>query len=303
MAQFIQTENISNIALFVVDEARDFLVMASSMGDSKRRNRKHNDACSMSDTLFICNGSIAITDNTIDIVRSCFTTINETLKSTKCRALVLRNNNSDPKYFNDERIVLSNIETVKDYTTVCANGKNILLVGGAVSPNRSWKIRQEELINKYKPNGEKMRKIFFEGEEIQYDESKIESALMEADDIHAVVFCAPPYNSKRDKLFEPQKWFKNADDLKESVRSQRETMKKIVEKLSENHEGKFFVFTCGHSLTPISNDEKDIFVVDTCNDTITVMSEIEALSERVSEPKAYFDLKSVYQGFDVKIPF
>lgn len=49
----------------------------------------------------------------------------------------IRGNHDDPSYFNSNRIVLSNFETIEDYSVFDYNNKKIQFIGGAISIDRT----------------------------------------------------------------------------------------------------------------------------------------------------------------------
>ena len=53
---------------------------------------------------------------------------------------VIRGNHDDPSFFNGD-VSYSNLHLLKDYSLLTLEGKIILLAGGAVSVNRTWKLR------------------------------------------------------------------------------------------------------------------------------------------------------------------
>ena len=282
-------ENIENIMFYRLDEVGGFELLSLSI-DSGRRRR---GAVSYEKTLYICNGSIPITNSTVENVTSCFESFNEVLRIAQCRVLVMRNNNSDPTYFKEKRIVFSNIETVEDYTVVEAANKKLLLVGGSVSPNRAWKIKQEELINKYLPEGARYRKLYFEDEEVKYDEETLDAIIKDNKDICSVVFTAPPFNVKNGAVFEPKAWFKNNKELKKSFSNQRETLGKIVSKLSESYDGKLLVIANGNGLTPFKPNEVDFYIEAVCERCLLSLSKMEEESLKKKDENNF--------GWEVKL--
>lgn len=62
--------------------------------------------------------------------------INDDLLSNNNRLFVIRGNHDDPKFF-DGSIVLSNLSLLPDYSILNLEGKTLLLVGGAISIDRT----------------------------------------------------------------------------------------------------------------------------------------------------------------------
>lgn len=64
--------------------------------------------------------------------------LNERFKGKNINFYSIRGNHDDPSFFRgSKRIALSNFELIEDYTVVEYNGKNIQLIGGAISIDRT----------------------------------------------------------------------------------------------------------------------------------------------------------------------
>lgn len=97
----------------------------------------------------------------------------------------IRGNHDKPEYW-DGRYNgrWSNITLVPDYTVLNIEGKNLLCIGGARSIDRSDRVSVED--GHYKEN------MWFEGEDLQYDEDKLMEKLREYDKIDVVItHCSP----------------------------------------------------------------------------------------------------------------
>ena len=109
-------------------------------------------------------------------------TLNKRLKDLNNEMYVIRGNHDDPSYFTSNRSY-SNILFLEDYTLLKVEGKNILLVGGAISIDRSWRV----LNNSYW-----LEEVFV------YDKIKLENALRNFDRVDIVVtHNAPNENEKK----------------------------------------------------------------------------------------------------------
>jgi len=69
--------------------------------------------------------------------------LNKFLRINNNELLAIRGNHDDPKPFRDN-LKLSNIEFLPDYTVRNLCGKNFLFVGGAISVDRSYRIKRGE---------------------------------------------------------------------------------------------------------------------------------------------------------------
>lgn len=73
-----------------------------------------------------------------------FTEVNKFLHDKNCHLLFIRGNEDDPSIFNGNKIGLSNIHLVKDYSLLKVAQVKFLCVGGSISLDREWKKMQEK---------------------------------------------------------------------------------------------------------------------------------------------------------------
>jgi UDP-2,3-diacylglucosamine pyrophosphatase LpxH len=74
-----------------------------------------------------------------------FPKLNEVLVKKNCQLYVIRGNHDDPEYFKQTNnpFDFSNITLLQDYTELDLIGKSILLVGGAISIDRTWRVENK----------------------------------------------------------------------------------------------------------------------------------------------------------------
>lgn len=89
--------------------------------------------------------------------------LNMFLKKINCDLLAIRGNHDDPKFF-DGSFDLSRIKLLPDYTVLMIGDLKHLFVGGAVSVDRSFRIKRDSI---------KGKKSYWENETFILDESKL----------------------------------------------------------------------------------------------------------------------------------
>ena len=107
--------------------------------DILHRHIKNND---LKDCILIICGDIGLGLNSIGYLAKLYSNFNNFLKSRNIFVYAFRGNHDDPSYFNrdvnnDDNFYLSNLKLVPDYTVLTVNNENILMIGGAVSIDRS----------------------------------------------------------------------------------------------------------------------------------------------------------------------
>lgn len=88
---------------------------------------------------------------------------NKTLQKLNTYIIMIRGNHDDPDYFINQKIQLSNIFTIPDYTVIQTNNNknNILCIGGALSTDKDERLKEEDRINKHRTC---KRKLYWDNE-------------------------------------------------------------------------------------------------------------------------------------------
>lgn len=94
-------------------------------------------------TLIFC-GDCGFGFKTIDYYKDLVKKLNEKCKDLNIYCLFLRGNHDDPSYFNSKLFKRGNVRTLRDYSIIRWNDKNILCVGGAISVDRRQRILNSE---------------------------------------------------------------------------------------------------------------------------------------------------------------
>lgn len=95
----------------------------------------------ISDCYLICVGDLGVGFQHPYKEPSIWRKLNSFFEDHNITFLSIRGNHDDPKYFSGpDRIILSNIELLPDYTRRNINGEDFLFVGGAISVDRINRI-------------------------------------------------------------------------------------------------------------------------------------------------------------------
>jgi hypothetical protein len=175
----------------------------------------------------------------IDLLEKC----NKILSYNNAYILFVRGNNDNPAFFDGEKIDLSNIKAVPDYSVVEAVGKNILCIGGAISTDRLWKKEQEKRINQFKSDCPKM--LYWEDEAPIIDKDKMDEIFKEYDKIDYVISHSSPSFTNPTQCQGIEEWEKTDANLKKDIQNERVTMDRIFEYLRDNDRKPAF-WTYGH---------------------------------------------------------
>ena len=107
---------------------------------------RFRDGDSYDSTVIIVAGGCGISSNTSYISK--LEEFNKILSDNNCYVLLVRGEMDDPQIFNGEKINMSNVKTIPDYSVVSFKSFNCLCIGGSVSIDRQWKKEQGERIGK-----------------------------------------------------------------------------------------------------------------------------------------------------------
>jgi len=142
------------------------------------------------------------------------------LDASRCTLHLLRGNHDDPAYFNGGRGVEGRIIYHPDYTVLTLEHLHVLLVGGAVSIDRSVRVPGE---------------TWWAGERARYDEDALERALEGLERLDVVAtHSAPGFAFPPDKLAgDLAGWLARDPALADDMREERGIFDRIHAKLLE----------------------------------------------------------------------
>ncbi len=166
-------------------------------------------------------------DNDIETLKN----LNDFLMGQNITMLAIRGNHDNPDFFNGD-YDLSNLKLLPDYTTMNVDDYNFLFIGGAISVDRTDRIKENNTNMKY---GSRKR-CYWEGEDIEYN-PQITKNLKGIDIV--VTHTAPDWCWPNNKLgFGKfvEDWAKYDKNLIEDLRFERNQMTNIFLDLYENNQ-------------------------------------------------------------------
>lgn len=286
---------------------KDVFVVGDIHGEFKQlfNHIKHNfrlqntNNSNQENTLIIVCGDCGLGFNKLQYYIDIFTSVNEFFRKNNTVLLFVRGNHDDPSYFTEDRLGLSNIKTVQDYSVIMTQTHNILCVGGAYSCDRIWRKREEIRLNRYKTN--KSKKLYWENEEVVLDIPSLEEITHNNIQIDMVVTHTAPTFAYPNDNQDFEEWFSIDADLRNDIISERQILFNIYEYLlSKNHPLKLWAY--GHFHREHINTHKDIIFLALSNN-LSLIS-VESILNRSSrkkktpfgvtmEPLVWFDLNTI----------
>ena len=202
----------------------------SSMSDTLKKMKKGRIAL-YANSLFIIAGDCGLGFNKPKYYEDLFEKFNKVLSYNNSYIIMVRGNHDDPAYFDGERVNLSNIKAVPDYSVISAGGKNILCVGGAISLDRTWRIKQEERINRFSTT--KKKTIYWKDEAPVYNQEALDDVTKNIK-IDCVVSHTAPSFVNPENHAGLDDWSVDDSTLVSDVREERRVLDKVFETLRDS---------------------------------------------------------------------
>jgi predicted phosphodiesterase len=157
-----------------------------------------------------------------------FEALQKVLEHTNCHLYVIRGNHDNPEWFKETNnpFDYDRITLLKDYSELNLLGKNILLVGGAVSIDREWRIAKNNLFKKVGSS----KRLWWDSEPFIYNDN------FDYKKYDVVVTHTRPANCGSFKGFDKIKGFFDGDDtLKEELIQESQDVEQLWDKTKPQH--------------------------------------------------------------------
>lgn len=192
------------------------------------------------------NGSVPVKDCVMVLCGDCgfgfnkheyyvleLTRLQKLLEGLNITLLCLRGNHDNPEYFEtiNGKFDFANIKFIPNYSILKTKNATSLCIGGAISYDRSWRLKENERLNRYKSSFEK--KIYWSNEGIEENTEIVDELKKEGIKIDSIISHTAPFSYLIDKCYEEltksNSWLKD-----EEVKADIENENKILENLLEN---------------------------------------------------------------------
>lgn len=194
----------------------------------KQQMLRRTSNSSYENSLIIVTGSnhFGFADDQV-LMKDILSTANEVLSDANTTLLFIRGNEDNPLFYDGQKIDLSNIKAIPDYSLVKTSNHTILCVGGGISIDRLWKMKKESSNTK--------KQIYWNSENTVVDNKlyqalKNENAAVDVVITHdAPTFVFPEINY--DIL---NKWAKKDKNIKHDIEEERLVMDNIYANLRKS---------------------------------------------------------------------
>lgn len=162
--------------------------------------------------------------------------VNESCLRHGCELFLVRGNHDDPSLSDGETLELERVHPVPDYSMVKACGHGILCVGGAVSVDRSVRIREDDFNDTMAElfgSGERTR-TYWENEIPRYDADALTEILKSGIRIDTAASHTAPSSCEPAGQEGISAWLKADGRLSGDLTEERTTMDRILRRLEED---------------------------------------------------------------------
>lgn len=226
----------------------------------------------MQDTCIVFCGDIGLGFESEAYYEQLFPKLNRECKKRHLSLIFVRGNHDDPSYFICQKINLSNIKAVPDYTILSVAGHHVLCIGGGISIDRMY--RQSKMMSlaiKYarfhgcsiKEGEERAQHLYWSEEPPLYNEHYI--ADIKDAEIMIDVVCshaAPSFCEPTQKVG-IENWLALDPDLEKDITCERATMDHIYDRLvADGHPIKVWCYGHYHFHNVMEHNGIDFRLLD-----------------------------------------
>lgn len=128
---------------YAFTDAKEIVVVGDIHGNFEKLVYKCCAQCDMTDTLIVVAGDCGFGFQQPGYFEDMYMKLSSRLAKANNWLVFVRGNHDNPAYFDGQQVNYKRWKAVPDYSVLKACGHTILCVGGAISADRKWRIRQE----------------------------------------------------------------------------------------------------------------------------------------------------------------
>jgi len=235
----------NNTNIYEFSDAKGIVVSGDIHGDFEALVYKCCVQYRLTETLIVVAGDCGFGFQKPGYYDNLYNKCQERLAKANNWIVFVRGNHDNPAYFDGKQVNYERWKAVPDYSVVKACGHTILCVGGAISADRIWRIRQEfedEYFRRLKKNYRcpaparysLSPALYWYNERPVYDQTQLE-VISKDHSVDVVITHTAP--SCCEKVNHPniQDWLIKDEDLLDDVKYERKVMDDIHSFLKENN--------------------------------------------------------------------
>ena len=234
----------NNTNIYEFSDAKGIVVSGDIHGDFTQLVFKTCVSKKMTDTLIIVAGDCGFGFHNPGYYEDIYTKLSSRLAKANNWIVFVRGNHDNPAYFDGQQVNYERWKAVPDYSVVKACGHTILCVGGAISADRIWRIRQEfedEYFRRLKKNYRcpaparysLSPALYWYNERPVYDQAQLE-AISKDHSVDVVITHTAPSCCEKVNHPKIQDWLIKDEDLLNDIKHERKVMDDIYTFLKEH---------------------------------------------------------------------
>lgn len=243
-----------------------------------------------SDSIFVVVGDIGLGFKPYQYYIDTLTSFNEECKENNTHVLFMRGNHDDPSYFSEEKINLSNIKSIPDYSVLKFQDHNALCIGGGTSIDALWRKQREVIINAFNKPNKFYKKLYWDEEATVFSKEDIEQINESGIKIDLLFTHVPPtsknVHGNQDIL---NYWLSSDQSLEETLYNEKQTMHLIYQTLEKLNHIKLWV--SGHMHYSNMFTEKKTLCVQLNVEEMNSIEQMFEIQERKKKKTKKSDFK------------
>ena len=220
-------ESMNGYRTYTFNEAKNVVVCGDIHGDFLAVVYKLCIQYQMTDTLLIIAGDCGFGFEKPGYYDIIYKKASSKLSKSNNWVVMIRGNHDDPTYFNEQKIAHKRFMTIPDYSVISTCGHNILCIGGAISIDRSYRIKMM--------NQKQGTKLYWPNEAPFYNENAL-NAICKSLKIDTVITHTAPSFCELITKNGLISWAREDEHLLEDCTNERMTMDMVLKHLTEHEQ-------------------------------------------------------------------
>lgn len=227
----MQKTSYNCISVYTFDDVSNVIVCGDIHGEFNEIVNKICVQNKIQDSVIIIAGDCGFGFNKRDYYVNMYNKNSRRLEKSNNYILCVRGNHDDPEYYNYGGLFeKKRMMCIPDYSVIEVAGRTILCIGGAVSIDRKYRIREEIRLNMHSTT--KTKSVYWYSEMPVFDSMKL-SDVIERFVIDTVVTHTAPSFCEKVQKTGIEEWCKFDENLSDDLDAERKTMDKIYDYLVE----------------------------------------------------------------------
>ena len=218
----MQKTSYNCISVYTFDDVSNVIVCGDIHGEFNEIVNKICVQNKIQDSVIIIAGDCGFGFNKRDYYVNMYNKNSRRLEKSNNYILCVRGNHDDPEYYNYRGLFeKKRMMCVPDYSVIEVAGRTILCIGGAVSIDRKYRLREEIRLNMHSTT--KTKSVYWYSEMPVFDSMKLSDIIGRFVIDTVVTHTAPSFCEKQSRA-EIQNWLIKDEELLHDIKAERKVM-------------------------------------------------------------------------------